>query len=293
MIKYLASMSLAKSRLLVSFLYILLFATGAYLAVYLPESNKMIKLFIIDIILTIIIYLQSVILRNASMYDPYWSVLPFYFLFYWLFEYNIENLNYRMMTVILMVSLWSWRLTMNWYRGWKGLAHEDWRYADLKNKTGIFYPIVNFLGIHLFPTLLVFGSSMPLENVFSSSAVFTFIDVAGIVVMGIGILFELLADNQMHRFKADPANKGKFINVGIWRYSRHPNYLGETLFWWGLYLAAYSTGLPDFYIAGPIAITLLFIGISIPMMEKRLLENYPDYSEYKKKTSAFIPLKFR
>lgn len=293
MIKYLAIMSLAKSRLLVSFLYILLFVTGAYLSIYLPESNKLIKLFIIDIVLTIVIFLQSVILRNASMYDPYWSVIPFYFLFYWLYEYNVESLNYRMMAVVLMVSIWSWRLTLNWYRGWKGLSHEDWRYLDLKNKTGLFYPIVNFLGIHLFPTLLVFAAAMPLENVFSSSAEFNLLDLTGILVMGIGILLELFADNQMHRFKADPSNKGKFINVGIWRYSRHPNYLGETLFWWGLYLAAFSTDLPDYYIAGPVAITLLFIGISIPMMEKRLLVNYPDYSEYKKKTSAFIPLKFK
>jgi len=286
-------MSLAKSRLLISFLYILLFITGAYLSIYLPESNELIKLFIIDIVLTIVIFLQSVILRNASMYDPYWSLIPFYFLFYWLNEYHVESLNYRMMAVVLMLSLWSWRLTLNWFRGWKGLSHEDWRYADLKNKTGLFYPIVNFLGIHLFPTLLVFAASMPLENVFSSDAELTLLDLVGCLVMGIGILFELIADNQMYRFKALPSNKGKFIDMGIWRYSRHPNYLGESLFWWGLYLAAFSTGLPNYYIAGPIAITLLFIGISIPMMEKRLLANYSNYNVYKKKTSAFIPLKFR
>lgn len=292
MIKYLASMSLGKSRLLVSLLYILLFITGAYLTVYLPESDKIIKLLIIDIILTIVIFLQSAILRNASMYDAYWSVIPFYFLFFWLYEFNVESLNYRMMLAILMVSIWSWRLTLNWFRGWKGLAHEDWRYLDLRKKTGIFYPIVNFLGIHLFPTLLVFAASMPMEVIFSSSIEVSYIDFIGVIVMFIGILFEMLADNQMHKFKLDPNNKGKFIDTGVWRISRHPNYLGEILFWWGLYILSIHAGAPSYFIIGPVLITLLFVGISIPMMEKRLMKNYTNYEAYKKKTSALLPLKF-
>ena len=285
-------MSLGKSRLLVSFLYLLLIITGGYLAVYLPESNKMIKLLIIDILLTIVIFLQSAVLKNASMYDLYWSVIPFFFLFYWLYEFQVESLNYRMMATILLLSIWSWRLSLNWYRGWKGLAHEDWRYSDLRKKTGVFYPFVNFSGIHLFPTILVFIASMPLESIFSSNSEFSYINAIGAVVMLIGILFEMTADNQMHRFKQDPSNKGKFITSGIWRYSRHPNYLGEILFWWGLYLTALDELSPSYLLIGPILISLLFIGISIPMMEKRLKKNYPNYQSYQKQTSALISLKF-
>jgi steroid 5-alpha reductase family enzyme len=285
-------MSLLKSRLLVSFLYLLLIITGAYLAVYLPEANKMIKLLIIDVLLTIVIFLQSALLRNASMYDLYWSLIPFFFLFYWLYEYQVENLNYRMMAAILLLSIWSWRLSLNWYRGWKGLSHEDWRYSDLRKKTGVFYPFVNFTGIHLFPTLLVFIAAMPLEIIFTSSIEFTYLNGIGAALMLIGILFEMAADNQMHRFKQDPANKGKFINTGIWRYSRHPNYLGEILFWWGLYLIAIDGSTPLYLITGPVLISLLFIGISIPMMEKRLKNNYPNYQSYQKQTSVLIPFKF-
>jgi steroid 5-alpha reductase family enzyme len=291
MIKYIASMSLAKSRLLVSLLYVLLFVTGAYLTIYLPESNKLIKLLIIDVILTIVIFLQSAILKNASTYDAYWSVIPFYFLFYWLYEFNVEALNYRMMALIILTSFWSWRLTLNWYRGWNGYSHEDWRYVELRSKTGVFYPIVNFLGIHLFPTLLVFAAALPMEYVFSSDNAFTLMDAAGAAVMFIGVLFEMTADNQMHRFKSDPTNKGKFIDVGIWRYSRHPNYLGEILFWWGMYMISINAGAPDYILIGPIAISLLFIGISIPMMEKRLQKNYPDYRQYKKTTPFLFPYK--
>ena len=149
-------MSLLKSRLLVSFLYLLLIITGAYLAVYLPEANKMIKLLIIDVLLTIVIFLQSALLRNASMYDLYWSLIPFFFLFYWLYEYQVENLNYRMMAAILLLSIWSWRLSLNWYRGWKGLSHEDWRYSDLRKKTGVFYPFFKWHFKHFTLVLALF-----------------------------------------------------------------------------------------------------------------------------------------
>jgi steroid 5-alpha reductase family enzyme len=249
----------------------------------------MLKLLIIDLILTILIFLQSVILKNASMYDMYWSVLPFFFLGYWLFEFHVETLNYRMMLTILMVTIWSFRLTYNWYRGWKGIKHEDWRYKNLRSKTGVFYPLINFLGIHLFPTILVFLASMPLESIFSSTAKFGILDALGVAIMALGILFEMLADNQMHQFKSDPINKGRFINSGIWRFSRHPNYLGEILFWWGLYVISIDAGVPTYYIIGPILISLLFIGISIPMMEKRLVKNYDNYLDYKKNTSTLIP----
>lgn len=293
MFVYLSNMSLRSSRVLVTFIYILLIGVGSYLTIYLPESDKMLKLLIIDVILTILIFLQSAILKNASMYDIYWSALPFFFMFYWLFEFNVEVLNYRMILTILMVSIWSWRLTYNWYRGWKGIKQEDWRYGNLRSKTGVFYPFVNFLGIHLFPTILVFIASMPMESIFSSSAEISSLDIGGACVMALGIIFELTADNQMHKFKSDPANKGRFIDTGIWRYSRHPNYLGEILFWWGLYIISIDAGAPDYFIVGPILMSLLFIGISIPMMEKRLLKNYDNYEEYKKKTSVLLPYKIK
>lgn len=285
-------MSLGKSRLLVSFLYILLLGTAVYLSIFLPEPHLMIKLLIIDIILTILVFFQSLILKNASMYDLYWSVFPFFFLFYWIYELQVETLNYRMIICCVLLSVWSWRLSLNWFRGWKGLSHEDWRYRNLRNKTGFFYPVVNFLGIHLFPTILVFIASMPLEIILSSQNEFNYIDAIGAVLMATGILLELFADDQMHKFKKDDKNKGKFINIGVWRFSRHPNYLGEILFWWGLYIFSIAAGAPYFLIVGPILMSFLFIVISIPMMEKRLSENYENYDEYKRKTSILIPTRF-
>ena len=288
---YLACMSIFKSRLLVSIIYILLFIAGAYISISIPESDLRIKLLIIDVVLTIIVFLQSAILKNASIYDLYWSVIPFYFLFYWMYELDVRELNYRMLICILLLSLWSWRLSINWFRGWKGLDHEDWRYLDLRKKTGFFYPIVNFLGIHLFPTILVFIGSLALEPIFLSQDPISYIDIIGAAVMGLGILFESAADNQMHNFKKDPNNKGLNINKGIWKYSRHPNYLGEILFWWGLYILSISAGASTIYLLGPGLMTFLFLAISIPMMEKRLMKKYTEYENYKKETSILLPFK--
>ena len=284
-------MSNSSSRVLISLIYILIIAAGAYLAEFLPEPQLFIKLLIIDIILTIIIFSQSAILRNASVYDLYWSVIPFAFLFYWINELDIVTFNYRMIIAISLLSVWSWRLSINWFRGWKGLAHEDWRYRDLRNKTGFFYPLVNFLGIHLFPTLLVFLAALPLKAVFVSENPLSYIDAIGASIMGLGILVESIGDKQLHQFRNSDKKTG-IINIGIWRYTRHPNYLGEILFWCGLYILAIDAGVDPYFIIGPILISLLFIFISIPMMEKRLLNKHSEYKEYKRTTSMLIPLKF-
>ncbi len=284
-------MSNSSSRVLISLIYILIIAAGAYLAEFLPEPQLFIKLLIIDILLTIIVFSQSAILRNASVYDLYWSVIPFAFLFYWINELDIVTFNYRMMIAISLLSVWSWRLSINWFRGWKGLTHEDWRYRDLRNKTGLFYPIVNFLGIHLFPTLLVFFAALPLKSIFISENPFSYVDAIGASVMGLGILVESIGDKQLHQFR-NSDKKTQIINFGIWRYTRHPNYLGEILFWWGLYILAIDAGVDPYFIFGPILISLLFIFISIPMMEKRLLNKHSEYKEYKRTTSMLLPLKF-
>ena len=131
-----------------------------------------------------------------------------------------------------------------------------------------------------------------MEFIFKSNAELSYIDGIGALIMIMGIVLELLADNQMHAFKKDQNNKGQTITTGVWRYSRHPNYLGEILFWWGLYTLSISAGAIQLLITGPILMTLLFITISIPMMEKRLASKYDGYLEYKKNTSMIIPFKF-
>ena len=212
-------------------------------------------------------------------------------LIYWIDVSHVEVFNTRIFILLTLMSWWSWRLTYNWFRGWKGLQHEDWRYVDLRKKTRGFYPIVSFFGIQLFPTLIVFAAALPLYSIFYSDALLSWKDVWGGLLMLIGILLEIFADIQMHSFRNNPENQGKVIDIGLWKYSRHPNYLGEITFWWGVYFLSLATHPPLYFIIGPIVVTLLFVGISIPLMEKRMMANKPEFADYKKRTAVLIPWK--
>jgi len=283
-------MNLNKSRLLIILVYTLLFFIGAILSIKLPIENPVYKLLAIDLILTVYIFIVGLVLKNDSVYDAYWSLIPFLMLFYWMDTTDDLVFNARIIILISLVSWWSWRLTYNWFRGWKGIKHEDWRYVDMRKNTGIMYPLVSFLGIQLFPTLMVFAGSLPMESIFYSHEPLAITDAIGGLLMIIAILLEVFADRQMHAFRIKPENKGKVIDTGLWNYSRHPNYLGEILLWWGIYILSIATHPPTYYISGAIIITLLFVFISIPLMEKRMA-NRIGFIEYKKLTPVLIPWK--
>lgn len=283
-------MSLNKSRWFVTLIYTLLFIIGMILYFQLPIENLVYKLLAIDIALTVIIAIVGLLVKNDSMYDPYWSIIPFFMLIYWIDASHVEEFNARVFIMITLVSWWSWRLTYNWMRGWKGIAHEDWRYVDLRKKTKAFYPLVSFLGIQLLPTLIVFAAALPMEAVLMSTEAFKLSDIIGGMLMLSGILLEIFADIQMHGFRKNPDNKGNVIDLGLWKYSRHPNYLGEITFWWGVYVLSVATHPPTYYISGAIIVSLLFLFISIPMMEKRM-KNRNGFADYKKRTPVLIPWK--
>ena len=155
-------MNKTTGSLIVIVLYGLATYAGYYVLQNFPTGNALIDLLQADIAATVIIYVGSIMVRNASMYDAYWSVGPLLFLVYWL--EMVDEVSVRAMLVSGLVFIWGVRLTYNWYRGWTDMKHEDWRYVDLKKKTKFFYPFVNLMGIHIFPTILVFLGALPLEK---------------------------------------------------------------------------------------------------------------------------------
>ncbi len=123
-------------------------------------DSVLIKTLVADVVATVVIFLFSVIFSNASLYDPYWSVAPPLIIYAWLI--NASANSKQLGSLLLLVTLlWSIRLTTNWARGWKGLVHEDWRYIQLKKNNPVIYPLINFSGIHLFPTVMVFLCLIP------------------------------------------------------------------------------------------------------------------------------------
>jgi steroid 5-alpha reductase family enzyme len=245
-----------------------------------------------DLAATIVVFLFSVLTRNSSMYDPYWSVAPVPIALFWLWQSTSNGLaNPRHLLIFALLCLWALRLTVNWAVQWRGLGHEDWRYRDIQQQTGRLYWPVSFLGIHLMPTILVFLGCLALWPTLSDRRdQLSWLDGLAALVTLSAVLIEATADLQMRRFRRGARTARSPIPPGLWSLSRHPNYFGEVLFWWGLYLFV-PLAYPALWwtILGPLAISLLFLLISIPLMERHLLAGHPDYAEYQQQVSRFIP----
>ena len=273
----------------------------AYLSVYflfplIPFENTMLKVLTADIIATVMVFMFSIIFNNSSVYDPYWSVIPPFIVIY-LMKLYPEGNDIRQIVVLLVVLFWSFRLTLNWLRGWHGIKHEDWRYVSIAEKTGKFYWPVSFLGIHLMPTLFVFLGCLPLWYSLSSSSAFNFYDIIAIVFTLGAIFLEWIADEQMIRFRKNN-KQNSYLNSGLWAFSRHPNYLGEISFWIGIFLftlssSSFTTSKGLWTGAGFLMMTILFVFISIPLMEKRNLARKPGYEKYISSVPALVPRRFR
>ena len=247
---------------------------------------------IADVGATIVIFIFSVIFNNVSFYDPYWSIQPVPIVIYWLFLPEATNANpIRQAIIIGVVSFWAIRLTLNWIRGWKGLKHEDWRYVKYRNEKPKLFWFIAFTGLEMMPTLIVFLGCVALYPgmVLSNSAINAF-DIIGLIIAGGAVLIELVADEQMKIFLQMNDNKDDVMSLGVWKYSRHPNYFGEVSFWWGLFFFALGASLSWWWtVAGPIAMLALFIFISIPLLENKQIAKRPKYKEYKTKVSGFVP----
>lgn len=245
-----------------------------------------------DIVGTFVIFGFSLAWQNSSVYDPYWSAVPPLFsVGYWVMG---AELDARSILHAAIVLLWAARLTFNWIRGWGGLDTEDFRYRDLQKKfgKGPLYWLVSLMGLHLFPTALVLVGLLPTPAIYGvGRAGLGLFDGLGALIMLAGIGFELVADEQLRTFTKNRTSRDAICDVGLWSWSRHPNYFGEVLFWVGPILMAYGTGAFTWWMPlGAVAMIGLFLFASIPMMEGRQSKSKPGYAAYQKRTSMLIPL---
>lgn len=246
------------------------------------------SLFISDVIATIYVWAYGLYYKNVSVYDPYWSVLPPVMLSIW----AIACGSISVPGILLMIAVWYWgiRLTGNWAYTFRNLDSEDWRYTKYRTEQNAFiFQVINFFGLNMMPTIVVFIALLPgieLIRQGGSANPFTFI---GFAISIAAATIQLIADNQRHRFAKE--HKGEICRVGLWKHGRHPNYFGEITMWWGvwiMYVSVHHFAAHPWYVVGPLAMTGLFLGISIPLMEGRQLKNKPGYAEYKKETRILI-----
>jgi steroid 5-alpha reductase family enzyme len=289
------SLSRPASIWLSLFIYVLAIVAAILTARLFSGYHPLIMIAASDFAATLVVFIFSVILNNSSAYDPYWSVKPIVIAAAYLFIFHIESLDIRQWLVISGILLYALRLTSNFYRDWPGFSHEDWRYVNFRKTSGRAYWMVSFLAVHLFPTIMVFLGCMAMLPVFEGSGrPLNVWDISAALVLFGSVLYAFIADEQLRRFRNIPANKGKIITTGLWQYSRHPNYLGEISTWWGLAIFAIAAGCDNWWtLAGPVAITVMFLFASIPMIEKRNLERRQGYKDYMTKTPMLLPLIFR
>jgi steroid 5-alpha reductase family enzyme len=258
----------------------------------LDATNLLYDTLIANLAATLVIFIAGTLVRNSSLYDPYWSVVPIVIAFYWLSQLTETFANpIRAVMVLGLITLWGVRLTYNCFRRWKDLTQEDYRYIEFREKTGKFYWLVDLFGIQIFPTLIVFIGMLPVyAAMITGSEPFNRLDMVAFLVTFMAIMIELVADQQLVGFQKKAATKEKVCTRGLWSWSRHPNYFGEILFWWGLFLFGLAAAPDQWWLSiGAVAMTLLFALFSIPNMEARSRLRRPDYEKQVEGISLIIP----
>ena len=282
------------SLLIVALVYVAAFLGGwlFYYLVNLWTNSPLLAFFAADVAATITVWLFGIAFKNASMYDPYWSVAPIVMIIFFVFTAPVSHIGISISDALFIVvfMFWGVRLTLNWIILWPGMKHQDWRYTMLHDQNVKMWPLTNFFGINMIPTLFVFAGMVPAFFAVTAGGGANALLYIGFVVCILAPLLQIVSDGQMYRFRQDPTNAGKHMQIGLWKYSRHPNYLGEVSFWWGIWIMQLGV-LPAMWwtVAAPVAMTLLFVLISIPMMEKRLKANKQGYEEYAARTPMLLP----
>ena len=223
-------------------------------------------LLVADVVMTVLIWGFGLAYENVSIYDPYWSVIPPAMFTAWALYKHCFTLP----VLLLLVAVWWWgiRLTGNWVWTFKGLGHEDWRYTRYRETQSPFlFQVTNFFGLNMVPTLVVFACMLPGFGLFEAAGPANALTWAGFAICLASATLQLVADTQIHRFRA--AHPGAVCDVGLWL------------------MYASLRGI-DWLMLAPFAMTDLFLFISIPMMERRQLAHKPAYTAYRKRTRLFI-----
>ncbi|MCA9648976.1 MAG: DUF1295 domain-containing protein [Myxococcales bacterium] len=282
-----------RGRTIVIFVYLAALVAAWATVRWLPEGLHLLWVAAIaDVVATLVVFGFSVVHDNSSMYDPYWSVAPLV-LAPWLCLQPEAGaaVGLRQALVLAVIYAWGLRLTFNWLRHWRGMPHEDWRYVDLRRQTGRAYWLVSLLGIHLFPTFMVFAGCLCLwPALVTGSAPLGALDGLALATCAGAIAIEAVADRQLHEHRRAGPPPERILDTGLWGWSRHPNYFGEIALWWGLcafgLTAAPGTWWP---LWGPALITVMFVAISIPMIEKRMHARRPAWAEHCRRVSLLVP----
>lgn len=242
---------------------------------------------IVILAVVVITWLVSLALRDASVIDPVWP-LGFVAVAITAFIAGDGDEGRRLL-ILVLVAVWGLRLSgyLTWRNAGKG---EDFRYQAMRARRGKNFWIISLVTIFILQGVLMWVVSLPVQLAAVPDRALGWLAVLGGVAWAVGVAFESIGDGQLARFTADPANRGKVLDTGLWRYTRHPNYFGDFMVWWGIFLIAAESGAGAWGFIGPILMTVLLVKVSgAGLLEKDIAERRPGYAEYVRRTSGFLP----
>ena len=234
-------------------------------------------------------WLVSLVYKNVTVVDSLWGLG--FVLIAWLTYSMSDGYWGRKLLIAVLVTLWGLRLSF--YLTWRNWGkEEDPRYGGWRKKSGDRFWLLSLFKVFILQALFLWAISLPLQIGLLAPRpnLLTWLDISGLVVWTVGFIFESVADWQLARFKADSANKGRVMDRGLWNCSRHPNYFGEFLVWWGFFLIALSTPNGWWTVVSPLIVTAVLLKMTgIPLTESNLMKTRPSYRDYIKRTNAFFP----
>ena len=233
-------------------------------------------------------WLLSVVIKNASIVDIVWGAG--FAITSWVLALTVYGDNGRQILLAVMVGLWGTRLAV--YLAKRNIGHgEDWRYKAMRKKAGKKFPVSSLITVFGLQGVLMWVVSLPVQfgNGDDSPGIGP-VAVIGVMVWLVGLSFESIGDLQLARFKKNPNNAGKVLDTGLWSVTRHPNYFGDALLWWGVGIVGAETGSGLIGFIGPLVMTFFLLRVSgVPLLERSLSKRRAGYAEYVARTSAFFP----
>jgi steroid 5-alpha reductase family enzyme len=245
-----------------------------------------VNLLVIVVVMTSV-WILSTVIRDASIVDIVWGAG--FVVVAWSSWITSDADGLAALAVRVCVTVWGLRLAG--YLAWRNLGKgEDFRYQAMRRKYGARFPLISFVTVFLLQGALMWIVSLPVQVVHDVDPQASPVLVVGVVVWVVGLAFEVVGDLQLARFKADPASAGRVMDTGLWRYTRHPNYFGDFLVWWGIAIMALSNVASMVGVIGAVVMSVLLMRVSgVPMLEHSMAKRRPGYVEYQRRTSAFFP----
>lgn len=236
--------------------------------------------------LAVVTWLASIPRRDVSMVDSVWPL--FFLLAAFVYLGATPASSPRDALVMTLVAVWALRLCA--YLTWRNWGEsEDYRYRQIRARNEPRFALKSLYLVFGLQAVLAWVVSLPLLAALAGDRPLGWLDYAGAALAAFGVLFESVADGQLARFMSRPINRGRVLDSGLWRYTRHPNYFGECCVWWGLYLIALSAG-GAWSVAGPLLMTVLLLKVSgVVLLEQDIGTRRPAYRRYVETTSAFVP----